>query len=44
MEPENIGIGRIIKEAQNNPDKYAEIIARRVVRLIIKKLDIAEQE
>lgn len=44
MEPENIGIGKIIHEVQSNPEKYAEIIARRVARLIIKKLVIAEEE
>jgi len=44
MEPENIGIGKIIQEVQSNPEKYAEIIARRVARLSIEKLAIAEQE
>lgn len=36
MEPENIGIGEIIKQVHANPEKYAGIIARRVARLIIK--------
>lgn len=44
MEPENIGIGYIIQQVHANPEKYAETIARRVARLIIKKLVIAEQE
>lgn len=36
MEPENIGIGDIIKQVHDDPNKYLEFIARRTARLIIK--------
>jgi hypothetical protein len=44
MEPENIGIGGIIRKVHAAPTEYAEIIARRVLRLIIKQLVVNEKE